>query len=141
MPSTQSCGYTVPYYDFRADRTALLEYMSRCEKADVAFEPDLSNTNAQDSRAEKGMRNYWVKYNSTSIDGLPGVQIAPYAEETPHSGWVPEKAKARNNAGNNGVVASKEPTNAGPDAKLVGAFSLALGVLVTAVFMKLFGSA
>ena len=115
--------------------------MSRCEKADVAFEPDLSNTNAQDSRAEKGMRNYWVKYNSTSIDVLPGGQIAPYAEETPRSGWVPEKTKAKSKAEGNGVVTTRKPANAGPDAKLVGAFSLALGVLATALFMKLIGSA
>lgn len=99
------------------------------------FEPELSNPNAREKVADKGMRNYWINNNLKSIDGLPGVEIAPYAKPTPRSGWSAEHGK-RKAPVEKGVV-SKKGAKADFDAKLVAAFSL--GVLVTALFMRLSG--
>jgi len=46
-----SCGYAVPFMDFREDREVL--------------------TNWADKRGPEGIRDYWVEKNQVSIDGLP----------------------------------------------------------------------
>lgn len=109
--------------------------MTRCENADVAFEPELSSADPHRARAENGMRSYWIKKNSLSIDGLPGVQIAPFAKDTPRSGWMTEHKK-RSSPTENGTAIRKAAT-VGINAKLIVAFSL--GVLTTAIFMRLSG--
>lgn len=60
----QSCGYAVPYYDFRGHRQVLLDYLIPCERADQ---------NDPAAHAEKGLKAYWEQKNLQSIDGLPGL--------------------------------------------------------------------
>ncbi|KAF8629502.1 hypothetical protein AX17_005628 [Amanita inopinata Kibby_2008] len=71
-----SCGYAVPFYDYRAERTRLAESVAKREAADNTFveastpassSPDLPNT---------GLKWYWQNKNAKSIDGLPGIQTA-----------------------------------------------------------------
>lgn len=109
--------------------------MTRCENADVAFEPELFSNDPHNARAEKGMRNYWIEKNSLSIDGLPGVQIAPFAKETPRSGWSLEHKKQPSLSENG--LAIRKTARVDISAKLIVAFSL--GALTTAIFMRLSG--
>ena len=46
-----SCGYAVPLMDYREDRSALTSWAEK--------------------RGDEGLREYWVKKNSESLDGLP----------------------------------------------------------------------
>lgn len=153
--SFQSCGYTIPYYDFRGNRSMLLENMVRREQADLLFEQEHPGADLHQpdgtGRAEKGMRAYWVKTNMTSVDGLEGVREAPFARKVPQSAWTLEAFKreeaARKRAGTDKSTKG-EVTELGVktaalhqlvwtsiDAKLLVAFSF--GVLTTAIFMKL----
>ncbi|KAI0327275.1 hypothetical protein GY45DRAFT_1327885 [Cubamyces sp. BRFM 1775] len=62
-----SCGYSVPYYEFKGHRQALLTYYDKRERKDQA-DPNL--------HADKGLRAYWIDENLESIDGLPGLAVA-----------------------------------------------------------------
>ena len=46
-----SCGYAVPLYDYREDRTALTKWA--------------------DKKGESGIRDYWAERNAKSLDGSP----------------------------------------------------------------------
>jgi len=46
-----SCGYAVPYYDFKEDRKTLHNWAEK--------------------KGEEGIRDYWDKNNRNSLDGLP----------------------------------------------------------------------
>ena len=140
-------GYTIPYYTFVGNRSMLLENMVRREAADAAFTTSNPSADIHSERAEKGMRAYWVNTNMVSLDGLPGVEGAPFVGKVPKSAWTLEgfkreerEMKRRLGVGKEGEEATKQLTKqslaALPlDARLVAAFSL--GVLTTALFMKL----
>ncbi|KLO07053.1 hypothetical protein SCHPADRAFT_860669 [Schizopora paradoxa] len=143
-----SCGYTVPYYEFKGDRSALLEYLDKCEKSDQAFEatgtevstnkaPGVSDDRGE--RAEKGLRAYWLQNNVLSMDGLPGITTAPYAKPTPRSTWKlegkPEMGKYDNVTSDTSTEVHKRTIIGDHETKLVAAFSL--GVLVTMLSIKL----
>ena len=61
---SQSCGYAVPFFDYRAERTKLDEFALRKEADDLA---------SSEQKAPNGLKAYWIKYGK-SIDGLPGMQ-------------------------------------------------------------------
>ncbi|KAL5534832.1 hypothetical protein ACEPAG_1297 [Sanghuangporus baumii] len=82
-----SCGYSVPYYDFKGDRTQLLEYFQRVEAK--------TNPNSETPCSDNGMREYWATKNTHSIDGLPSVQYAPNSKETPTSTWSKEEERKK----------------------------------------------
>lgn len=67
---SQSCGYAVPFFDYRAERTKLEEFAVRRETIDNAA-PASSQELAPD-----GLKEYWKIHDTESIDGLPGVQTA-----------------------------------------------------------------
>ncbi|CDO74774.1 hypothetical protein BN946_scf185001.g22 [Trametes cinnabarina] len=69
-----SCGYAVPYYEFKGHRQTLLDYFDKRERADQA-DPS--------AHAEKGLKAYWEEKNLRSIDRLPGLAHAPRVERTP----------------------------------------------------------
>lgn len=94
---SQSCGYSVPLYEFNAHRTGLNNLSVKLETEDIKAEiescpistsPSL-NTSAvtttsaveTDNSSEvqtypstaKGLKGYWRDKNYKSIDGLPGV--------------------------------------------------------------------
>lgn len=65
----QSCGYSVPFYQFVGHRTKLLQYASRLERIDLKA----AETGEAAGVAEGGLKDYWSKKNLQSIDGLPGL--------------------------------------------------------------------
>ncbi|ORX89606.1 hypothetical protein K493DRAFT_232930 [Basidiobolus meristosporus CBS 931.73] len=50
-----SCGFGVPFFDYKEPRNTLIDYWGK--------------------RSNEEIRKYWVEHNSTSIDGLPGIQL------------------------------------------------------------------
>ncbi|KAI0018814.1 hypothetical protein F4780DRAFT_494049 [Xylariomycetidae sp. FL0641] len=57
-----SCGFSVPYYDFKEFRPTLHEYFERKEKKYL------------DGNEKESMPRYWALKNAWSMDGLPGMK-------------------------------------------------------------------
>ena len=136
---TQSCGYAVPYYDFRGHRNALLDYFDKRELAD---QKDAS------AHSETGLKAYWELKNMQSIDGIPGLRIAPKDEKMPRC----TDGMKRADTAEDGRVVTVVNGRAAPGpavavkgavdgrrryAELVVAF--ALGLATAAVYVKLVG--
>ncbi|KAF7377990.1 Pyridoxamine phosphate oxidase [Mycena sanguinolenta] len=69
-----SCGYAVPFFDFKSHRTRLLAWAVKKEEADAG--------NASESGLVDGLKRYWNTKNIKSLDGLTGLDVAPYTSET-----------------------------------------------------------
>ena len=65
----QSCGYAVPFFDYRAERTRLDEFFAKREVIDDEAPPS-------SEVLDNGLKGYWKTKNTKSIDGLPGIQTA-----------------------------------------------------------------
>ncbi|KAK4202766.1 hypothetical protein QBC40DRAFT_36956 [Triangularia verruculosa] len=59
-----SCGFSVPYFEFKDWRTTLNEFFAR--KAD----------RYDQGEPKEGIEKYWALKNSESVDGLPGLDVA-----------------------------------------------------------------
>ncbi|KAF9269726.1 hypothetical protein L218DRAFT_969526 [Marasmius fiardii PR-910] len=68
-----SCGYAIPFYDFKAERPKYNDVASKIEGKDWASPTDI---------ASGGLKEYWKKMNHTSIDGLPAMELLPVTLET-----------------------------------------------------------
>ncbi|KAG7095321.1 hypothetical protein E1B28_006086 [Marasmius oreades] len=110
-----SCGYAIPFFQFKSHRTKLTEWASNKQAQDC---PSLSSL----TLPSDGLKAYWKKSNSASLDGLPGMELLPITFETQ---LVPPKT------GKHKAI-SKIPKFPSPiDEKLILAFALgALTVLV-----------
>lgn len=60
---SDSCGFGVPKYDFKADRDAMQKWA--------------------DGKGQKGVRTYVAQRNAVSLDGLPGVSAEEAASASP----------------------------------------------------------
>jgi hypothetical protein len=102
----QSCGYSVPYFDFKRHRTGLDHFSVRLETEDIKAEAEscaISTSPSLNASAfgttfpsdiqipsqvqsypltAKGLKGYWRDKNSKSIDGLPGVISAFIAPQS-----------------------------------------------------------
>ncbi|KAK4541623.1 hypothetical protein LTR36_007767 [Oleoguttula mirabilis] len=56
-----SCGFSVPFYDFKDFRPTLNDFF---ERKDMKF---------REGKAEESMDRYWALKNAYSMDGLPGM--------------------------------------------------------------------
>ncbi|KAF8184807.1 hypothetical protein BJ912DRAFT_974134, partial [Pholiota molesta] len=63
-----SCGYAIPFYDFKTYRMKLHGMAARKESEDVKAESSAASG--------KGLKWYWKNHNAKSIDGLPAVSTA-----------------------------------------------------------------
>ncbi|KAJ7803152.1 hypothetical protein B0H14DRAFT_3873813 [Mycena olivaceomarginata] len=121
-----SCGYAVPFFDFKSHRTRLLTWATKKEELDAADGGDRDKTSVVD-----GLKRYWLTKNVKSLDGLTGLTVAPYTSDTfaAHNTTYKadnEKISTRNRLSSlNGV---------GGLNLLVG---FTLGVLVTSVYVKI----
>jgi hypothetical protein len=57
-----SCGWSVPFYDFKGFRTQLDEFFAKKEKA------------VESGKEGESMDNYWAFKSQLSVDGLPGLK-------------------------------------------------------------------
>ncbi|KZT24400.1 hypothetical protein NEOLEDRAFT_1135235 [Neolentinus lepideus HHB14362 ss-1] len=69
-----SCGFGVPFYEFIGHRETLLNTASMFEKRDLA---------TPDNIADNGLKAYWRRMNSESIDGLPALTEVPHQSHLP----------------------------------------------------------
>lgn len=129
----QSCGYAVPYYEFKAHRTTLLESSKRKEDFDVALESGDPVTDS--TPLTKGLKSYWAEKNAHNIDGLPGLSSAPWAPRLPKSELDLEEVRAgggmRDATVAQAVVARINYTY--EELKLVVAFCLGLLIAMASV--------
>lgn len=73
----------MPYYKFEGHRKTLLTWGSQLEKNDTKFEAESDQHAPGDPSAvaEKGMKNWWRKENTASIDALPALRSAPFRKD------------------------------------------------------------
>ncbi|KAK5175840.1 uncharacterized protein LTR77_000980 [Saxophila tyrrhenica] len=57
-----SCGFSVPFYDFKAYRPVLNDHFAKKEKR------------FKEGKADESMDHYWAYKSSWSMDGLPGMK-------------------------------------------------------------------
>ncbi|KAI0716109.1 hypothetical protein C8T65DRAFT_642076 [Cerioporus squamosus] len=95
--ANSSCGYAVPLYTFKQDRSTLLKWSDKMEKLDEKFAEDkgyatgpieelpVSPDDEANTRIypERSMKWWWAKTNLRSIDGLPGLHTAHVADAIP----------------------------------------------------------
>jgi len=70
-----SCGFSIPFYDFRSDRMKLHIMAANKELQDISAESCLTAP-AEPPRPRTGLKGYWFKHNMRSIDGLPALESA-----------------------------------------------------------------
>lgn len=123
----------MPFYDFKAERTRLLEGFKKREETDIEAEAELEPTCTAPPRPKNGLKQYWITTNTKSLDGLPGLLSAynsskPFMQKdvvfkkdiegTESSTWLSRLALV------SGLV----------DPKVIVAF--ALGVVASAAYSK-----
>ncbi|KAF5382403.1 hypothetical protein D9757_009810 [Collybiopsis confluens] len=75
-----SCGYTVPFYEFRGHRDdTYYKIAETLEKSDLTAQDEIP----EKAVPEKGLREYLSTVNSKSIDGLPAITVAQEANRGP----------------------------------------------------------
>jgi len=66
-----SCGYAVPFFTYKSDRTTLIHAAVKKEGVDRVAEPGADDPKA--CKPTDGLRAYWEKNNTKSLDGLTGL--------------------------------------------------------------------
>jgi len=126
-----SCGYAVPYYDFKAHRSLLQKWNESCDNRDFDFEAKQSLEADSDTFAHEGMRYWQHEWNLKSMDGLPGLQTA---HKTPLSTIVRDRPPSQVSVDKTGETgkgkAVSVATRRAEQAKLFVAFLLGLFVAI-----------
>lgn len=121
-----SCGFAVPFFDYVRPRPKLLEYYDKREAHDLVEEVD----GKCEATPPDGLKEYWARKNSKSIDGLPGLTTAPQSNASHVHCSVED-----------GISNSQPNRNPQFHASGLGDWKLAvgfsIGVVASAVFGKL----
>ncbi|KAI8972851.1 hypothetical protein BD414DRAFT_517830 [Trametes punicea] len=132
-----TCGYAVPFYEFKGHRQLLLDYFDKHERRDQA-DPE--------AHAEKGLKAYWEQHNTRSLDGLPGMSLAYKVERKPdcrdemRRASVPEREEDQKRSA--GMPRSVGAAISDSSRKLEGRrvqewmVAFALGLTVAAVYVR-----
>ncbi|KAF2433956.1 hypothetical protein EJ08DRAFT_693988 [Tothia fuscella] len=67
-----SCGFSVPFYEFKEHRTVLNDFFSNREKR------------FKEGKKEESIDRYWAYKNAWSMDGLPGLERALVTGKVEH---------------------------------------------------------
>lgn len=134
LTSAQSCGFAVPYFDFRGHRTVLLDYAAGQERREREFDDTdegrasfLPDAAAGKELAEKlviapnGIKAFWRDYTK-SIDGLPSyASCFGSSKRTEHAPLPPKAAADDKEHGPRAAVKTKPSQGMewGRDAALV----------------------
>ncbi|KZV88548.1 hypothetical protein EXIGLDRAFT_678810 [Exidia glandulosa HHB12029] len=76
-----ACGWGVPKYIYKEDRSTAFDYFRKHEAADQVIAANPSS--APEGLEKQTMRYYWGNRNSTSVDGLPGIATAHESDKVP----------------------------------------------------------
>ncbi|KAJ7248716.1 hypothetical protein C8J57DRAFT_1139658, partial [Mycena rebaudengoi] len=68
-----SCGYAVPFFDFKSHCTRLLAWAAKKEEKDIAAAGD---SEEHVSGLVDGLKRYWNTKNTKSLGGLTGLTVA-----------------------------------------------------------------
>ncbi|KAG5653817.1 hypothetical protein H0H81_010285 [Sphagnurus paluster] len=126
-----TCGYSVPFYEFKAHRTQLLEWAAKKEAADRDAELTVGFSSACTPRVQTGMKRWWEERNTTSLDGLPGVVSAHVSDEIFMSKPIAKKSQYEVVGVKSKVVKALAPL----DFRILVAFFV--GMLVTSIYQRL----
>ena len=90
--SPQSCGWGVPLYEFKGQRTTHPRWAVQTQNRDFDYETKKGGPSQvqEDEYPEKGIRYYQALVNQKSLDGLPGLLVA---FKTPLTSFVKERLK------------------------------------------------
>ncbi|CCL99969.1 uncharacterized protein FIBRA_01994 [Fibroporia radiculosa] len=80
-----SCGYAVPLYNFVTHRPTLLNWTAQLAAADIASHgnPESADMTPDWKVPEKGLKAYWARMNTESLDGLPAMKDAHISAVAP----------------------------------------------------------
>lgn len=132
---TQTCGYSVPFYEFKAHRTHLLEWAAKKEGADRDTELTVGYSSATQPRTQTGMKRWWEERNTTSLDGLPGMVTAHLSNEIFRSTPIDKKSSYETASGIQITTFGVTDWKLLFDFKLLTAFLT--GVLLTLLYGRL----
>jgi len=68
-----TCGYSVPFYEFKSHRGQLLQWAAKKEATDRECELSEGFSSATSPRVQSGMKRWWAERNTKSLEGLPGL--------------------------------------------------------------------
>ncbi|TFK34649.1 hypothetical protein BDQ12DRAFT_689317 [Crucibulum laeve] len=96
-----SCGFSVPFFTFKAERPKLHNLLASKEKADIeaAASCTPSELEKQPRQTNKGLKAYWNLENLKSIDGLTGIEHAHestvgFRRDSTESNWTVDERVA-----------------------------------------------
>ena len=92
MYSLQSCGWGVPLYELKGQRTTHPRWAIQTQNRDFDYETKKGGPSQveENDYPEKGIRFYQALVNQKSLDGLPGLLVA---FKTPLTSFVKERLK------------------------------------------------
>ncbi|KAG5721994.1 hypothetical protein E4T56_gene18467 [Termitomyces sp. T112] len=123
-----TCGYSVPFYDFKGHRTQLLEWAAKKEAADRDTELTVGFSSATGPRVQTGLKRWWEERNTTSLDGLQGIVSAHMSDEIFRSRRIAKKSPFQT-----ATIQSKMIRTF--DFRILCAFLF--GILVTCIYQRL----
>ncbi|CCL99970.1 uncharacterized protein FIBRA_01995 [Fibroporia radiculosa] len=128
-----SCGTGVPHYTFVRQRPTMLDWCARLEVADQTFDAEApSDPDSERVVSEKGMKAWWTKENSESLDGLPAMKSAHQTyltpEHAPPNGEWGKNAKNRLEVINAQKKVKSTPSGYAELIRLLSAFTMGLAV-------------
>ncbi|KAL0961522.1 hypothetical protein HGRIS_006463 [Hohenbuehelia grisea] len=140
-----SCGYAVPFYEYKAHRTKLVDMSVKMECIDRDAETSAEGPFDTPPRPAGGLKAYWNDINHFSIDGLPGqVESIQSTKVFPVPGPASlTKFKSTTGGDKSDLQMSKPRGHVGAlsswkgDARSMLALGFSAGFLAAAVSMKL----
>ncbi|KAG6811345.1 hypothetical protein H0H92_007852 [Tricholoma furcatifolium] len=123
-----TCGYSVPFYEFKAHRTQLLEWAAKKEAVDRDSELTAGYSSATSPRVQVGMKRWWEERNTTSLDGLQGLSSAHISDEIFTSRPIGEKSAYE-------TVSFRSKISNAFDVRTVCAFMV--GIVFTCLFQRI----
>ncbi|KAF9004551.1 hypothetical protein BDQ17DRAFT_1354206 [Cyathus striatus] len=139
-----SCGFSIPFFDYRCERMKHVTMGATFELKDIAHEASCSNIpEGQPKPKGQGLKHYWELNNLKSIDGLPALESAHNSEVGfIREEWEGNREKDDESIGRNRKVEKKEEIakavvkgEDGRDDRMVIGFIL--GLLASAVVIGL----
>lgn len=129
--SMTSCGYAVPFYQFVGHRHELIRFFDKREVADRrAVEEGSAEHQAN------GLKAYWALKNSSSLDGLPGLQIAQDSDVLPISTFDRDVKEDGSSTITKTAAAIKTEVLEKADPRITLMAGFFLGVVTTALLSK-----
>lgn len=76
-----TCGYSVPFYEFKSHRGQLLQWAAKKEATDRECELAEGFSSSTSPRVQSGMKRWWEERNTKSLDGLRGLVSAHVTDQ------------------------------------------------------------